>query len=520
MTRKKYPLLATAAVLALATAGCLHNDNGQSVTDVPPPVDGDGEEMPSDGMMPEPEPDLEAQALASAIDLVANGSRRDDDGEYTRVYWYPSAGIFTRRAALSRSYRGGGYANVIVSHDENGQLQHNVNISPQYDAAPVQETPVRVVAGRLINTHLIAEDLEGVARSVRSISDHDLGSIWQVSELQHDYEDAGTLEIYVATDVQLSDMSRSPFPEVSQIGRTILLDDVPELPAGQDYLTIEMRQGDSITGTLDGVAGAFSCSTSFGCAFLDDRRPGEAYPAWGDIVFTPEDGSADVSLPVDSYPFVPEADYLAFGHWLYIPEDATDADAYDFGVFASGGDPFETSNLRGLTGTASYAGAASGMYYANGLSRSPDVGSFTADVALTADFGDGSATGTVDGELNNFTFEGDVASSLPAAVTLAATPHSSIFEGFGVEQGSTNIFDTAWSGQQAPYRGGWVGGTTEASVDGTAWSGDWAGVFYGNGAASTDHPTSVAGVFGTYLWNDNAQSDSGLTGSFGAHRQQ
>ena len=394
-----------------------------------------------------------------------------------------------------------------------------MSISPRFEVAPLQETPVRVQVGRLINTDLIAEDLEGVARSVRSISDHDLGPIWQVSVLTHDYEDSGTLEVYVATDLQLSDMSRSPFAEVSPIGRTILLDDVPELPAGQDNLTIEMRQGDSITGTLDGVAGTFSCSTSFGCAFYDDRRPGEAYPAWGDIVFTPEDGSADVSLPVDSYPFVPEADYLAFGHWLYIPEDATDADAYDFGVFASGGDPFETSNLRGLTGTASYAGAAAGMYYVNGLSSRPDVGSFTADVALTTDFGDGSATGFVNGELNNFTFEGDVASSLPAAVTLAATPHSSIFEGFGVEQGSTNIFDTAWSGQQAPWPGGWIGGTTEASVDGTAWSGDWNGVFYGNGAASTDHPTSVAGTFGTYVWNDEAQSDSGLTGSFAAHRQ-
>ena len=487
------------------------------------PVDGDGEEMPGDGdgMMPEPEPDLEAQALANAIDLVANNSRQDDDGERTNRSWYPSKGFFAPRATLSRSYRDGGYVGVIVSHDENGQLQHDVNISPLHDVAPLQETPVRVQANRLINTDFIAEDLEGVARSVRSISDHDLGPIWQVSELKHDYEDGGTLEIYVATNLQVSDMSRSPFADISQYGRTILLDDVPDLPASQDVLEILLSHGDSITGTLDGVAGTFSCSTSFGCAFYDDRRPGEAFPGYGDIVFAPEDGTADVSLPAaDPIPFVPAADYLAFGRWLYVPEDVTDTDAYDFGVFASGGDPFEVSNLGGLTGTASYVGDASGMYYVNGLSSSPDVGSFTADVALTADFSDGSATGTVEGELNNFMFEGDVASSLPAAVTLTATPHSSIFEGFGVEQGSTNIFDTAWGGQQAPYPGGWVGGTTEASVDGTAWYGDWNGVFYGNGAASTDHPTSVAGTFGTYLWNDEAQSDSGLTGSFGAHRQQ
>ena len=516
MTGKKYPLLAAAAALALATAGCLHNDDDRPDTAMPPPVDGDGNEM-----MPEPEPDLEAQALASAIDLVANESRRDDDGEYTRVSWYLShGGSLAPRAGLSRTYRGGGHANVISFHDENGQLQHNVTISSLQGAAPLQETPVWVQALQLINTEHIAEDLEGVARSVRSISDHDLGSIWQVSRLKHDYEDAGALEIYVATDVQVSDMSRNPFADVSQYGHTILLAEVPDLPPDQDFLAIALNHGDSIAGSLDGVAGTFSCSTSFGCGFYYDRRPWEAFPGWGGIVFTPEDGTADVALPAFPVSFVPAADYLAFGHWLYAPEDVTDTDAYDFGVFASGGDPFEASNLRGLTGTASYLGDASGIYYVNGLSSRPDVGSFTADVALTADFGDGSATGTLDGELNNFTFEGDVASSLPAAVTLTATPDSSIFEGFGVEQGSTNIFDTAWSGQQAPYRGGWVGGTTEASVDGTAWYGSWTGVFYGNGAASTDHPTSVAGVFGTYLWNDNAQSDSGLTGSFGAHRQQ
>ena len=524
MTHKKYTLLATAAALALATAGCLHDDNDRSVTDMPPPVDDDTEEMPGDGdeMMPEPEPDMEAQALANAVDLVANESRRDDDGEYTGVSWYLSHGEpLAPRAGLSRTYRGGGHADVTVSHDENGQLQHNVSISPLQGAAPLQETPVRVQALQLINTAHIAEDLEGVARSVRSISDHDLGPIWQVSELENDYEDAGTLEIYVATDLQVSDMSRSPFSESGQYDHTILLDDVPQLPADQDFLVTVLSHGDSIAGSLDGVAGTFSCSTSFGCGLYDDRRPWEAYPAWRGIVFTPEDGTAEVSLPLFTVvQSVPKADYLAFGHWLYVPEDTTDTDSYDFGVFASGGDPFKASNLQGLTGTASYAGDASGMYYVNGLSGSPDVGSFTADVALTADFGDGTASGFVSGELHDFMFEGDVASSLPAAVTLTATPHNYIFEGFGVEQGSTNIFDTAWSGQQAPYPGGWVGGTTEASVDGTAWSGDWNGVFYGNGTASTDHPTSVAGTFGAYVWNDEAQSDSGLTGSFGAHRQQ
>ena len=114
------------------------------------------------------------------------------------------------------------------------------------------------------------------------------------------------------------------------------------------------------------------------------------------ITFTPDGGAAQDVAP-RTLDTVSAADYLAFGHWLYVPDDVTDVGDYDFGVYGSGGDPFDAASLAGLTGTATYEGAAVGMYYLNGLSGSPDVGSFTAEVALTADFGDGSATGFIDG---------------------------------------------------------------------------------------------------------------------------
>ena len=51
-------------------------------------------------------------------------------------------------------------------------------------------------------------------------------------------------------------------------------------------------------------------------------------------------------------------------------------------------------------------------------------------------------------------------------------------------------------------------------------NGGWYGRFFGNDATDTSaHPTGVAGVFGSYVWNNNGQADVGLTGSFGAHRQ-
>ena len=203
-----------------------------------------------------------------------------------------------------------------------------------------------------------------------------------------------------------------------------------------------------------------------------------------------------------------------------MPEDVTDADAYDFGVFASGGDPFDASNLAALTGTATYEGAALGRYYVNGLSAQSGSESFTADVTLTANFGNSSETGFISGDVNNFMFEGDVASSLPATVTLASRtrtitcPRALVFR-------RVRPTSSARPGETTSslWPGGHIGGVTEAIVAGVDWYGQWHGVFYGNGASPTDHPTSVGGVFGTSMGNDNNQSDSGLTGSFGAHRQ-
>ena len=349
-------------------------------------------------------------------------------------------------------------------------------------------------------------------------SDHGLGSEWQVTELTADYDNGGTLSIYVATDAQPSDGSLDPYETAVEIDYNIELPGAPALPANQDFMVAWFADGESIDGSLDGTAGSFSCANADGCAFFDDHAPGDYYATDSGVSFTPDGGTAQPVTPLTTRT-VPNADYLAFGHWLYVPDDVTDMDDYEFGVFSSGGDPFVTANLAGLTGTATYEGDAVGMYYVDGLTDNPAVGSFTAEVTLEADFGDSSATGFINGEVNNFMFEDDVASSLPATVTLASRTYDYLPEGFGVPQGSTNIFDTPWETEPV-WPGGQIGGVTEANVAGEDWYGQWHGVFYGNGASPTDHPTGVGGVFGTSMYNDDARSDSGLTGSFGAHRQQ
>ena len=478
----------------------------------------DVDRQDADGMMPSDVPS--ADALANVIDLVANDSRQDVLGNYVGGWWWRSHNIGAQQAAVTGTYSGGQWVNAIVSHDENGQLQHNVAVFQQN---PLQEANPWARPGRYINTYDAPEELEGVANSTRSITDHGLGSEWQVTELTADYDNSGSLSIYVATDAQPSDGSMDPFELATDVEYNIQLPSAPALPADQDFLVVWIPNGDSIEGSLDGVAGTFSCANPDGCAFVDDHTPGDYYASDAGLTFTPDVGAAQPVLP-RSTGIVTSADYLALGHWLYVPNDVTDSVNYEFGVYASGGDPFDITHLAALTGTATYLGDAVGMYYVDGLSSSPTVGSFTADAILTADFGDGSETGFVSGEVNNFAFEDDVASSLPEKVTLASRTYDYLPEGFGVSPGSTNIFDTAWR-NDSPYPGGQIGGVTEANVDGEDWYGQWHGAFYGNGLATTDippsyveHPSSVAGVFGTSTWNDNNRTDRGLTGAFGAHR--
>ena len=359
---------------------------------------------------------------------------------------------------------------------------------------------------------------------MRSILDHNLGSDWEVAELTNDYDHGGTLKVYIASDLEVADMSRDPYAGSSQYSRTILLDDAPDIPANHDFVVIWFDDGESITGSLDGVAGSFSCANPGGCYFIDDVQPGEAYPSSPSMAFTPDIGGAAEPLPVEAFAQVSTVDYLAFGHWLYVPDDVTATEQYEFGVFGSGGDPFNAANLAGLTGTATYDGDAVGMYYVNALSSSREVGSFAADVQLNVDFGNGSETGFVSGEVNNFEFEGDVASLLPTSVQLNSYTFDYLPDGFGVPRGSTNIFDTPWRAASAAYPGGWAGGATYGSTDGADWYGEWSSVFYGNGSSSTDHPTSVAGQFGNYVWGAagseyRGQRSAGLAGAFGAHKQ-
>ena len=510
--RKTYLPLAAVAAVALATAGC--GGGGGS---------GPATMMPEPEPMPAPEPDPQAQA--DAIELVARSGVQDDDGKNVSAFWRRSPNDHGHQEYLNHSHRNGSSATAIISYDANGP-QLNVGTFGHGTQGRLQYGHF-ARASRFISTNYIGRDAEGVTTTREVIADHPLGSEWHVEELTKEYENTGTLTVGIATDVQSTDGAADQWETATNRAQNILLDGAPAIPPDRDFLVVWIPDGDMIDGSLSGAEGSFACANANGCAFIIDR--GEAgFTAFDDdTTFTPDGGTAQPVTPISPGPTV-AADYLAFGYWLYVPEVVMAAEDYDFGVFASGGDPFVTANLVGLTGSATYAGSAAGWFYMDDSSGSPVSGRFNASVALIAEFGDGTETGMVIGSLSGFDWPAEVESSLPGTVTLTSDNwkgtteqygHNYTYDMYETVRGESNIFDTVYSSEgytaPAPWPGGHVLSRTEADVSGTYWDGNWHGAFFGNDPNDpSTHPTSIAGTFQV-----SDRETAGITGSFGAHKQ-
>ena len=131
---------------------------------------------------------------------------------------------------------------------------------------------------------------------------------------------------------------------------------------------------------------------------IDHQTPERMGVSEGDVV---------VFLP---YVHGDDSNWLAAGVWLTIPQDEENGD-YAVGAFAFGNDPveYDEANSRGIEGSATYTGEAFGRYAENVDidAQAMVVGRFTADVELTADFGEKSGPGMT-GDNNFGTIRGDV----------------------------------------------------------------------------------------------------------------
>ena len=438
---------------------------------------------------------IDAQT-AMAADKIRDASRLGITGY---LFTFESAGSGAKHASLSQSYRNGSMGYAAPWYDEAGNLV--VAGGTVLPMGPLQRNP-DIWPFRGIVAPELDRDADGITTAYGPIEGHGLGG-WQGAELRKTYDGGGALTFRFFTDLRESDNPGNPYighPGEDANYPDIVLADVPAIPAGWDSVWAVVP-AEGLRGSLDDVAGAFTCASgNYGYCYIEGWRyslaPGYVSISVADpVIFTPDDGGAAVELPAPQPMQVQTANYLSFGNWLFVPEDVTNVDAVDFGVFAGGDDPFVTNHLQGLTGTADYAGDAAGMY-----AEAATVSTFAAKVALTADFGTGGDFGAIVGRVYDFDIDGDKASPL-AELSLGTVSWRG--------GGTINIFQSWYAGGD-PVPGGWIEGGTTA--DG-GWEGRWGGKFFGNGAAATDLPTSFAGTFGA------TDDDRSFSGSFGAYKQ-
>ena len=457
-------------------------------------------------------------AVGNAIEKVtAWGLRRgphlrSDTAQLHRMEVEPRSG--TEYASVSQTHSDG-YRDhgerlraALPWHGDDGQVEFMFDIMPES-----LDDDGLIWSWTNLWTSQRNEDINGSTTSYGPIEAHGLGSGWQGFEATKAYDSGGDLTVRFFTDLGESDNVAMPYTEEFDTPDVdIRLNDahIPDVPDGREGLYVGIPNDEmGLKGTLDGVEGTFTCPEGY-CSLLyaHDWLPG--YFPWIDsapVLFTPAGGGqpstirpAFLTTPSAE---VPKANYLSLGSWLYVPEDTTDFDAFRFGLFAGGDDPFMGANLPGLAGTARYAGRATGMYVETVV---PDVDTFSADVALTADFGLESESGMIAGSVSNF--ELGSGRSAPLSELLLEADD---FDGDGP---GVNIFP-GWPGDhENSLPGGFVGGPANSPAGPEeGWWGEWGGRFFGNGNTATDHPTSFAGTFGA------TDGERSFAGSFGTHKQ-
>ena len=449
------------------------------------------------------------------------GGRRPGEIKVTRHHYSrvdPKSGSSYR--AWSQSSNEAERPGLSVVHaapwrDEDGEVHFNI-VMEEHASRANQRDP-SFYTGRYVATH---RDVAGTTVTKELLGAGSTKPGWLGFEAASTQTDGGTLNVRYFTDATDDDFAllRETYDFKEGSTRVIALDDpsVPARPVDRAYLHVVVPDA-GLSGTLDGAAGRFTCAGGAGasCALSSDIGDRGYFPRLRAVVFTPDDGSGAVTLPAGASVSVPKVDYISFGYWLYAPETLEDGDAWDFGVFAGGDDPFDVANLRPFTGSADYAGAAAGVW-ASGKETVP----FTADVALTARFGAPSNLGRVEGNVSGFALENGAAAPL-SNLHLRSVSYSYILDvGHRIRNHVTvsadNIFPD-YTGVTIP--GSWVEGWAHdgegmSEEERGEWSGVWGGQFFGNGESATDHPSAFAGTFGAVH-----PSQGSIAGAFGAHKQ-
>jgi hypothetical protein len=329
-------------------------------------------------------------------------------------------------------------------------------------------------------------------------AEHDMMSEYAVvyTDIQApDPKPFNTANIQMLAGVETLTVDDREIEEVDLVNEgygTHVMLDVATTPATQTFTGVEdedetddqMMFKLSFTGSFGGAMGEYSCAGNSAdiCSVMIDSD--------GDITGTPA-GDWTFKAAEDAMVMLPDTDYLWFGWWVNGPTGPNDDDDYSYMFQTAAGGPasFPTNALTALmTGSADYEGAAAGKYViktvSDGVIQRADMGKFTADVSLTADF--------------EFDYVGGSVTNFMAGEEMMDDWHV-MLRNVGIPADNT------------PFAG-----RTNATVSGMdnmkKDAGTWQGSFFGPGADDA-MPSGVAGRFDAHF--DAAH----LAGSFGAEKE-
>ena len=291
--------------------------------------------------------------------------------------------------------------------------------------------------------------------------------------------------------------------DVSEISDLI---DVSVFPSGDrqtftfedDPLTTDEDEDERVLmGMFHGVPGTFAC-TSDPCTATTDKD-GNVITLSAGWTFTPDEQDDDDD-PYMVAGVVPDPDYLTMGYWLSTDFGGKEgAMRHQALAFAMG----NTVHNAQVTGSATYAGPATGLYMRKVLDSSGNVtpvesGQFTADASLTAYFGQ-----TVDDvDTTDVNEAGTIAPNVENTI-------SGMVSGF--EDSDGNTIDAAWTVElmkAAIENGGDFTGMTTGM-------GTYDGQFYGP-ATDDDGPLMPSSAAGTF---DGHFANGHVYGAFGARKE-
>ncbi|MDE2789060.1 MAG: hypothetical protein OXI81_01370 [Paracoccaceae bacterium] len=277
-------------------------------------------------------------------------------------------------------------------------------------------------------------------------------------------------------------------PTVNQTTGAVTIVGGTSIPG--DRISVKTPIGTGKPGTFYGMRGTFTCSN---CQ-VERGDNGMVTPS-GDLTFTPGDSfDPDTDL---ARSIVDDLNYTHFGYWMKSTKQRDGTYVHDIETF-SGGMTATADDLSTVVGSASYYGAAGGVYVkktGTGDALVVTDGMFTADAMLTAKFG-GSGIAVDD----QFKISGTISDFMDGGSDLGFSDlmlNADFGGGPGAVHSSTTVTDTFMGSTQG-------GGKT----------GKWSGAFHGKESedAADAFPTDVSGQFNGHFVNGH------VAGAFGAEK--